>query len=88
MPKIDMIIDKNITRYRRVKFEVKMLLELWKDRLLGFGFWSIDSKEGGEVTDKNEAAIRTDIPNTDSIFKDLLIFLKNNTLFGFICKSG
>lgn len=88
MPKIDIIIDKNITRYRRVKFEVKILLELWTSRLLRFGFWSIDSKEGGEVTDRNEAAIRTDIPNMDSIFKDFLIFLKNTILFGFISKSG
>ena len=50
---------------------------------LEFKFWSIDSKEGGEVTDKNDAATRTSIPNTDSIFKDLLIFLKNTLLFDF-----
>ena len=87
MPKIDMIIDKNITRYRRVKFDAKISLELWTFRLLGFKFWSIDSKEGGEVTDKNDAAIRTIIPNTDSILKDLLIFLKNTILFDFISKS-
>ena len=85
MPKIDMIIDKNITRYRKVKFDAK--ISLWAFRLLGFKFWSIDSKEGGEVTDKNEAATRTSIPNTDSIFKDLLIFLKNTILFDFIFES-
>ena len=88
MPKIDMIIDKNITRYRRVKFEVKILLELWTSRLLGFGFWSNDSKEGGEVTDKKDAATRTNMPNTDSIFSDLLIFLQNTILPDFISRSG
>ncbi len=87
MPKIDMIIDKNITRYRRVKFDAKISLELWTSRLLGFGFWFIDSKEGGEVTDKNDAATRTSIPNTDSIFKDLLIFLNNTPLFDFNSES-
>ena len=85
MPKIDIIIDKNITRYRRVKVDVKM--SLWTFRLLEFKFWSIDSKEGGEVTDKKDAATRTNIPNTDSVFKDLLIFLKNNPLFDFNSES-
>lgn len=88
MPKIDIIIDKNITRYRRVKVDVKIPLELWTPRLLWLRFWSIDSREGGEVTDKNEAAIRTSMPNTDSTFKDLLIFLKNTILFDFMSKSG
>jgi len=87
MPKIDMIIDKNITRYKSVKFDAKISVELWISRSLGFGFWLSVSKEGGEVTDKNEAAISTDIPNKDSIFKDFLIFLKNTILFGFIFKS-
>ena len=30
------------------------------------------SKDGGEVTERNDATIRTDIPNNDSTFKDLL----------------
>ena len=82
-----MIIDKNITRYKRVKFDAKISVELWTSRLLEVKFWFSESKEGGEVTDKNDAATRTDMPNTDSIFKDLLIFLKNTILFGFISKS-
>ena len=87
MPKIDMIIDKNITRYRKVKFDAKISLELWTFTLLGFKFWSMESKEGGEVTDRNDAATRTRIPNTDSILKDLLIFLKNTLLFDFVSES-
>ena len=49
-------------------------------------FWFNESKEGGEVTDKNDAAIRTNIPNTDSIFKDLLIFFKNTMIMD--CRVG
>jgi hypothetical protein len=43
------------------------------------------SKDGGDVTERKDATTRTDTPNMDSIFKDLLSILYNIVLFSSCC---
>ena len=73
-----MIIDKIITiigKSALFALFVKLVL------LLGLESGFDVSREGGEVTERKDATIRTEIPISDSILMDLFVELKKADLF-------